>query len=52
MQAISVHLASTSCEYIDVTGTIQDDLKKEIEDMAALKGIKLTLNDYWRSTSR
>lgn len=51
-QAISCHFASTSCEYIDVEGTIQEDIKKEIEEMARMKGIDLSLNDYWRSVSR
>lgn len=35
-----------------MAGTIQDDLKQEIEAMAKMKGVTLSLNDYWRSVSR
>lgn len=38
-KAISVHYASSNCYYIDVTGTTQDNIKNEIIDIMAKKGI-------------
>lgn len=38
-KAISVHYASSNCNYIDVTGTTQDNIKNEIIDIMAKKGI-------------
>jgi phytanoyl-CoA hydroxylase len=39
-KAISVHYASSNCSYIDVSGTIQDNIKNEVLDILAKKGIK------------
>jgi len=38
-KAISVHYASSNCSYIDVSGTTQDNIKNEIMDVMAKKGI-------------
>lgn len=51
-KAISCHYAATSCHYEDVSGSIQEDIAKEIEAMAARKGVQLTFNDVWRLKSR
>ncbi|XP_050436071.1 phytanoyl-CoA dioxygenase, peroxisomal-like isoform X2 [Adelges cooleyi] len=39
-KAISVHYASSNCQYIDVTGTSQENIKNEILEIMAKKGIK------------
>lgn len=56
-KAISCHYAASECEYIDVTGTIQEDFKKEVEVLANKKfGLppdqKIDINDIWRLKSR
>jgi len=43
-KAISVHYASSNCNYIDVSGTTQDNIKNEVIDIMAKKG--LTGVDY------
>ena len=37
MQAISCHYASSHCHYIDVKGTIQQNIADEIEELARKK---------------
>ena len=37
LQAISCHYASSHCEYIDVYGTMQDPVAREIEEVARRK---------------
>ncbi|KAL5232792.1 hypothetical protein ACI65C_000202 [Semiaphis heraclei] len=52
-KAISVHYASSNCSYIDVSGTTQDNIKNEIIDVMAKKGI--TNVDYtfaWKHRCR
>ncbi|KAL4149353.1 hypothetical protein QTP88_003315 [Uroleucon formosanum] len=39
-KVISVHYASSNCHYIDVSGTTQDNIKNEIIDVMAKKGIR------------
>ena len=56
-KAISCHYAASECEYFDVTGTIQEDFKNEVEKLAAKKfGLskeeKIDINDIWRLKSR
>ncbi|CAF0907420.1 unnamed protein product [Brachionus calyciflorus] len=56
-KAISCHYAASECEYIDVTGTIQEAFKKEVEQIANKKfGLpsdqKVDINDIWRLKSR
>lgn len=38
-KAISVHYASSNCDYIDVSNTTQDNIKNEVLDIMAKKGI-------------
>lgn len=37
VQAISCHYASSDCYYIDVKGTTQENIEKEVHDIAARK---------------
>ena len=56
-KAISCHYAASECEYFDVTGTIQEDFKNEVEQLANKKfGLsadqKIDITDIWRLKSR
>ncbi|CAD5118455.1 unnamed protein product [Dimorphilus gyrociliatus] len=55
-KAISCHYASSSCEYIEVDGTLQENIAKEVLDLAEKRiGGKLTgikYHDIWRYRSR
>ena len=44
MQAISCHFASGHCEYVDVNGTLQEGVAKEVVAVAErrLKGAEVT----------
>lgn len=37
VQAISCHYASADCYYIDVKGTTQENIEKEVKEIAARK---------------
>jgi len=51
-KAISCHYASNDCYYIDVHGTSQEKIAKEVEDIAARKGVKMEFIDLWKFRSR
>jgi phytanoyl-CoA hydroxylase len=56
-KAISCHYAASECEYIDVTGTLQEDFKNEVEKLANKKfgfdkDSKVDIRDIWRFKSR
>jgi phytanoyl-CoA hydroxylase len=52
-KAISCHYAASECEYIELTGTIQEEFKKEVEEIAARKtDAKVDVKDIWRYKSR
>jgi phytanoyl-CoA hydroxylase len=53
-KAISCHYASCDCQYIEVTGTMQEDIAKEVEHMAKTKagGMEISFMDVWRFKSR
>ncbi|XP_017498135.2 phytanoyl-CoA dioxygenase, peroxisomal isoform X1 [Manis javanica] len=53
-KAISCHFADAHCHYIDVKGTSQENIGKEIVELAnKLHGIKgITLKDIWRFRAR
>lgn len=52
-KAISCHYAAAECEYIDVSGTTQENLAQEVLDMAARRGIQLeSFKDAWHYRSR
>ena len=49
MQAISCHFASGHCEYVDVNGTLQEGVAKEVVAVAErrLKGAEVTFEVQW-----
>jgi len=51
-KAISCHYSSSECDYIDVRGTTQENIAKEVESIAARRGIKMDFEDLWRFRSR
>ncbi len=52
-KAISCHYAASECEYIDVTGTLQEGFKREVEQIAVKKhGQNVSIEDIWRFKSR
>ncbi|XP_066152125.1 phytanoyl-CoA dioxygenase, peroxisomal-like [Euwallacea fornicatus] len=52
-KAISCHYASSDCEFIDVKGTIQENLAKEIQSSAQkVFGLDMAINELWTSKSR
>ncbi|XP_028601602.2 phytanoyl-CoA dioxygenase, peroxisomal-like [Podarcis muralis] len=54
-KAISCHYASSDCHYIDVKGTIQENIEKEVVEIARTKyGIDspIPLKDVWMVRSR
>ncbi|XP_046390698.1 phytanoyl-CoA dioxygenase, peroxisomal-like [Ischnura elegans] len=51
-KAISCHYAASECEYIDVRGTIQEEVAREVEDMAKMKGLQIDFQDVWKYRSR
>lgn len=52
-KAISCHYASADCQWIDVKGTIQEEISKEVEQMANMKsGFEIPFIDVWRFKSR
>ena len=62
-KAISCHYSSADCHYIDVTGTTQENIAKEVaappnprypqvESIAAKRGFKMDFEDLWRFRSR
>ena len=56
-KGISCHYASSECNYIDVSGTVQELFKNEVETLAAKKfnmenDKKVDINDVWKMKSR
>lgn len=51
-KAISCHYAASECDYIDVRGTTQENIAKEIEEMAKRKGFDVDFKDAWKYRSR
>jgi len=52
-KAISCHFAATDCHFVELDGTIQAEMSKEIEDMARRRGVVgVGFNDIWRLKSR
>ncbi|XP_056281348.1 phytanoyl-CoA dioxygenase, peroxisomal [Pseudoliparis swirei] len=54
-KAISCHYASADCYYIDVKGTTQENIEKEVTEIATRKynmGDELTLKDTWAFKGR
>lgn len=52
-KAISCHYASSDCHFIEVEGTVQEPIKREVEQVALGKaGIEVDFTDAWRFKSR
>ncbi|KAI9345857.1 hypothetical protein DFJ73DRAFT_960733 [Zopfochytrium polystomum] len=55
-KAISCHFASSHCEYIDVTGTHQEEIAREIGMLATAKGVygpgEISFQQFWHAKSR
>jgi phytanoyl-CoA hydroxylase len=51
-KAISCHYAATDCHYENVYGTMQEDIAKEVESIAAKRGIEVPFTEIWRFKSR
>ena len=52
-KAISCHYAASDCHYIDVRGTSQESIAKEVEDVAKRKGLtKVPFEMVWHIKSR
>lgn len=46
-KAISCHYSTSDFHHIDVTGTTQENIAKELVDMAKRKGLDLEFKDVW-----
>lgn len=51
-KAISCHYAASECNYINVEGTTQENIAREIEQMALRKGIDCDFKAIWKYKSR
>lgn len=51
-KAISCHYASSDCYYIDVRGTSQENIAKEVEDIAARRGVEMDFMQLWQFRAR
>lgn len=51
-KAISFHFAASECEYIDVKGTIQENIAKEVLETGKIKGMDLDYCMLWKLKSR
>jgi len=52
-KAISCHYCTSDCYFIDVKGTTQENIAKEIEDVASRKGFTgMTFDELWKLRSR
>ncbi|XP_068204119.1 phytanoyl-CoA dioxygenase, peroxisomal-like [Palaemon carinicauda] len=52
-KAISCHYAASECNYIDVRGTTQESIAKEVEEIAKKRGVTgLDFKEIWKLRSR
>jgi len=51
-KALCCHYATSHIDYIDVAGTSQENIAKEVEDIAARRGMVMDFIDLWRFRSR
>jgi len=51
-KAISCHYSSADMEYIDIKGTSQEGIAKEVEEMAKRRGMELDFQSIWKFRSR
>lgn len=54
-KAISTHYAASDCYYIDVHGTVQEEIAEEVEELTVRKigqGTKIDYIDFWKLKAR
>ena len=51
-KAMCCHYATGNLDYIDVTGTSQENIAKEVEDIASRRGVSVDFVDLWKFRSR
>ncbi|XP_072946373.1 phytanoyl-CoA dioxygenase, peroxisomal-like [Epargyreus clarus] len=51
-KCISAHYAHTECDCVDVSGTEQDIIAREVEQEAERRGFSMNFMDIWRAKSK
>ena len=51
-KAVSCHYCSSDSYFIDVTGTTQEGIAKEVEEVAERKGFRISYDVIWKLRSR
>ncbi|KAM3958018.1 uncharacterized protein ACR2FA_007970 [Aphomia sociella] len=51
-KSLTCHFMDTNCEYINVRGTVQDVLVKEVEEEMKRIGFDISFEDQWRNKSK
>jgi len=51
-KAISCHYSTSNINYIDVNGTSQEKIAKEVEEIAKRRGVSMDFVDLWKFRSR
>lgn len=51
-KAISCHYSCAEMEFIDIQGTSQENVAKEIEEVTKRRGLELNFQDFWKFRSR
>ncbi|XP_057368698.1 phytanoyl-CoA dioxygenase, peroxisomal-like isoform X1 [Daphnia carinata] len=51
-KAISCHYSCAEMDFIDVQGTSQENIAKEVEQVAKRRGLELNFQDFWKFRSR
>lgn len=51
-KAITVHFASSACEYVDVRGSVQERLAADVQAAATRRGLQVSYQDIWRYKSK
>ncbi|XP_065167979.1 phytanoyl-CoA dioxygenase, peroxisomal-like [Atheta coriaria] len=51
-KAISAHFIDSNCFFIDVRGSLQEAIEREVEEIYAKKGIIAKYSDIWKYKSR
>ena len=49
---MSCHYCSSDSYFIDVKGTTQENIAKEVEDIAKRKGFRMDFDEIWKLRSR
>ncbi|XP_028039348.1 phytanoyl-CoA dioxygenase, peroxisomal-like isoform X2 [Bombyx mandarina] len=51
-KAITVHFASSACEYVDVRGSVQERLAADVQAAATRRGLRVSYQDIWKYKSK